>query len=204
MNTLEKINNICAVNHSSKPADSSPKLDLERLVRQPRHSPATYGAVAARTLVGALIAEPKADDSSLWMDVDGAIVPVQVAASCLLRVQAGDWVHAVLASDEVWVLSVLKRSTSGRDAVHELDFGESELHISAKKIRMSADQHLHINAPLLTQTAKNRQSQIEGTDSAHVGNCIVHADSHMSLHARSAMVTAASLLKVDAAQIHMG
>jgi hypothetical protein len=145
-----------------------------------------------------------ADDAGLWMNVDGVVVPAQVAESCLLRVQAGDWVHAVLADGLVWVLSVLKKHSVGNAAVRQLDFGESELHISAKKICLSADHHIDIHAPLLTQVAKNRQSHIDGTDSSRVGNSIVHADGHLSLHARSAMVTAASLLKVDAAQIHMG
>lgn len=204
MNTLKKISHISAVNHSPKHVDSSSTIDLERLVRQPRHSSANHGAVAARMFVGVLIPDSGLGDSCLRINVDGEILPVQVAASCLLKVHAGDWVHAVLARDEVWVLSVLTRAEAGNDAVHELDFGGSELHISANKIRISAVQHLDMRAPLLTQHAQNRQSQIDGTDSAHVGNSLVHADSHLSLHARSAMVTAASLLKVDAAQIHMG
>jgi len=204
MNSLEKTYSACAPGRSPTPAPSSPELDLKRLVMQPKHPTSTLGTLDARVLVGTLVEIQDADATGLWMDVGGEQIPAQVAASCLLRVEAGDWVHAVLAGGVIWVLSILKKNSASSPAVRHLDLGEAELHVSAKTIRMRADQQIGLHAPLLTQVATNRQSHIDGTDSARVGNSIVHAKSHLSLHARSAMVTAASLLKVDAAQIHMG
>jgi len=204
MKAVEKMQPACALAALPTPVDSDCALDLARMVRQPRHAVPPQSAVSARMLVGALRRGEDADAPCLCMDVDGQLTPVQVADSCLVQAQAGDWVHAVLACGVVWVLSVLKKHPAHRSAVRALNFGEAELHISAKKIRIAADQQLDLQAEFLTQSAQNRQSHIDGTDSAHVGNSIVHADSHLSLHARSAMVTAASLLKVDAAQIHMG
>lgn len=204
MNALKEMSIDAASSHLATPPRTASALDLERLVRQPRNMLPNQSALTAQLLVGALKAYPDSDHSCLSMDVNGELVPVQVADSCLLRVEVGDLVHAVQADGVVWVLSVLKKNASNAGDVRQLDFGESELHISAQKICMAAGQRIDIHAPLLTQTAKNRQSHVEGTDSARVGNSIVHAESHLSLHARSAMVTAASLLKVDAAQIHMG
>lgn len=204
MTTAEKASAVSVLSHLAMSHDAGSALDLERMVRRPRNSQPTNSAVTARMLVGAMMASQDTGQTSLCMDVDGELVAVQVAESCLLRVEVGDWVHAVLADGVVWVLAVLKKHALHASGVRQLDFGESELHISAQKICMTADKQIGIHAPLLTQAAKNRQSQIEGTDSARVGNSIIHADSHLSLHARSAMVTAASLLKVDAAQIHMG
>jgi hypothetical protein len=204
MNKLEKINSTFALGRTENLTQSSTELDLEQLVRQPKHPASTHGALDARVLVGKLLAWQNSDDTDLFMDVGGEKVSAQVAASCLLRVEAGDWVHAILADGVIWVLSVLKKHSASSPSVRHLDLGDAELHVSAKTIRLHADQQIAIQAPLLTQAATNRQSHIDGTDSARVGNSIVHAESHLSLHARSAMVTAASLLKVDAAQIHMG
>jgi len=204
MSSLETTNSACTPGRMPAPAPSSPEQDLKRLVMQPKHPAPTLGTLDARVLVGTLVKTQDADGTGFWMDVGGEQLPVQVAASCLLRVEAGDWVHAVLAGGVIWVLSILKKHSTSNPAVSHLDVGEAELHVSAKTIRLHADQQIGLCAPLLTQAATNRQSHIDGTDSARVGNSIVHAQSHLSLHARSAMVTAASLLKVDAAQIHMG
>lgn len=204
MNTLKKNNSTCAQSRSPTPAQSSPEQDLKRLVMQPKHPASIPGTLDARLLVGTLGETLDTDGTSLWMDVGGEQVPAEVAASCLLRVEAGDWVHAVLVGASVWVLSVLKKHPASNSAVRHLDVGDAELHVSAKTMHLNANQQIGLHAPLLTQAATNRQSQIDGTDSARVGNSIVHAQSHFSLHARSAMVTAASLLKIDASQIHMG
>jgi hypothetical protein len=204
MISSEKTNSGCVPACTLTPAPSSPELDLKRLVMQPKHPSSTLGTLDARVLVGTLLEIQNTDGTGLWMDVGGEQVPAQAAASCLLRVEAGDWVHAVLAGGVIWVLSILKKNSANSPAVRHLDVGEAELLVSAKTIRLHADQEIGLHAPLLTQAATNRQSHIAATDSARVGNSIVHAKSHLSLHARSAMVTAASLLKVDAAQIHMG
>lgn len=204
MKAMKEMSIDAAASHLATSPRTASALDLERLVRQPRNMLSNQSALTAQLLVGALKGCPDSDHSCLSMDVNGELVPVQVADSCLLRVEVGDLVHAVLADGMLWVLAVLKKHAPQAEAIRQLDFGELELHISAKKICMTACQQIDIHAPLLTQVAKNRQSHIDGTDAARVGNSIVHADGHLSLHGRSAMVTAASLLKVDAAQIHMG
>lgn len=204
MKNVEKVSTVSALSYAVTSTNTTSELELKRLVQQPRSMLPDQSTVTAQHLVGLLKAHPDTDRSSLCMDVNGESLPIRVAHSCLLRVEVGDWVQAVLADGMVWVLAVLTKHAPQAGALRQIDFGDSELHITAKKISMTATQQVDIHAPLLTQAAKNRQSHIDGTDSARVGNNIVHADGHLSMHARSAMVTAASLLKIDAAQIHMG
>jgi Protein of unknown function (DUF3540) len=191
----------CNSTHGALENSNQSALDLKRLVQLPRSLAATQGATSAQMVVGHVLVHP---DDSLWMDVDGGLWPVQVADSCLWQVQSGDWVCAVLANQTAWVMSVLQQQPPHNSAIRHLNLGDAELHISAKKICMTAQQHIDIQAPQLSQIAGNRQSTVHGTDSTRVSNSVLYADSHLSLHAKSAMVTAESLLKVDAAQIHMG
>jgi hypothetical protein len=204
MTFLNSSQNLVSMCTSNTTHSSESELDLARLVRQSKNFGFHQSASEARVLVGRLLADHVHEKNILYLSVDGQLYPVQVAVSCLMQVDAGDWVHAVYSDETVWVLSVLKKNDSSKVALQRLNFGEAELEICARKISIKADLQMDLQAPLIAQKAKNRKSHIEATDNTRVGNSLVHADGHMSLHARSAMVTAESLLKIDAAQIHMG
>ena len=132
----------------------------------------------------------------------GELQEVRRADSCLMALQAGDLVQAVSAQGLIWVLAILQSTQVREEWV--MNFGDRALRMSASRIELETSGQMSLRAQVLKQFSVDRHSRVENTDSIHAGNSLQHTERHMGLHAKSAMITASSLLKVDAAQIHMG
>lgn len=151
-----------------------------------------------------------APDGACWVDAEpGDVLLTRVAVSCIVKPQTGDLVQLYRTSNGCWVLAILERRDDGKDV--ELDFGASSVLLQAHDVRLEARDrltleaaHLASRAAVVTQAAAERQTHVSGTDSTHAGNAFVHAERHLGLHAKSAIVKSESLLKIDAGQIHMG
>ncbi|WP_231935922.1 MULTISPECIES: DUF3540 domain-containing protein [Burkholderia] len=149
-------------------------------------------------------------DGAWWIVTEsGEPVLASVAVSCIVKPQPDDLVQLYRASGRCWVLAILERRVEARDIA--LDFGSAHVQLHAHDIEVQARDRLHLEsahlasrASVVTQAAAERHANVSGTDTVHAGNSFVHADRHMSLHAKSACVKSESLLKMDAGQIHMG
>lgn len=149
-------------------------------------------------------------DDAWWVVVEsGERVRATVAVSCLVKPKPDDLVHLYRMPGRCWVLAILERHGESRDVA--LDFGSASVRLHAQDVEVHARDRVHIEAAhlesrasVVTQTAKERHAHVSGTDATHAGNAFVHAERHMSLHAKSAVVKSESLLKMDAGQIHMG
>ncbi|UEP23065.1 DUF3540 domain-containing protein [Burkholderia ambifaria] len=139
------------------------------------------------------------------------------AVSCVVAPQAGDLVQICREGERCWVLAVLERDAAGDEANGRttdevtLDFGGAHVALRARDVRIEARDRLTLEAAQLasraqvvTQAAAERQTHVRGTDATHAGSTLVHIEGHLAMHAKSAVVTAASLMKFDAGQIHMG
>jgi hypothetical protein len=139
----------------------------------------------------------------------GELVRARVAVSCLVRPLRGDLVQLSAHPAGSWVTAILERAAATQDL--SLDFGNASVVLKARDLQLEAGDclrlqaaHLENRANAVTTAAAERYASISGTDATHAGNTLLHTERHMGLHARSATITAESLLKVDAAQIHMG
>jgi hypothetical protein len=139
----------------------------------------------------------------------GGVYPVKIALSCLIQPQAGDLVQILQTHAQCWVLSVLERETPQQAL--QLDFGIHAVNINAQQMTFNVAGQLQFSAEeikaeanVLIQNAADRQSHITGTDSTYAGSVVLKAERHLGIHAGMANLKAKSLLKIDAAQIHMG
>ncbi len=151
-----------------------------------------------------------AADGAWWVALaPGGRLSARTAISCVVKPRCGDLVQLYHTPAGNWILAILERREGGCDLV--LDFGEASVRLQAHDVRMQARDRLTLEAArfasraeVVTQAAGERHACVSGTDATHAGNTFVHTERHMGLHANSAVVTSASLLKVDAGQIHMG
>ncbi|AOJ83237.1 MULTISPECIES: DUF3540 domain-containing protein [Burkholderia] len=147
----------------------------------------------------------------------GVVLRARKAVSCVVAPEPGDLVQICREGEHCWVLAVLERGAAGGEKRGEknrevlLDFGDAHVALRARDVRVEARDRLSLEAAQLasraqvvTQAAAERQTHVSGTDATHAGSTVVHTERHMAMHAKSAVVTAASLLKIDAGQIHMG
>ena len=142
-------------------------------------------------------------------DSHGDFYPVKAALSCLIQPQAGDLVQVLQTQAQCWVLAVLERDTPQQAL--QLDFGTQAVSINAQQVSFNVAEQLQFKAEeiraeanVLIQAAADRQSHISGTDTTYAGSVALKAERHLGIHAGMANLKAKSLLKIDAAQIHMG
>jgi hypothetical protein len=124
----------------------------------------------------------------------GGRLRARVAASCLLQPQAGDLVQLLQSQQRCWILQVLERADA--NAPYRLDVGHAELQLHAAV--------LHLQADSLQETALRKQSDIQGWSSTRAAFVELRAERQLNLFGGVAMLAGEALLKVDAAQIHMG
>ncbi|MGC0154640.1 DUF3540 domain-containing protein [Chromobacterium vaccinii] len=132
----------------------------------------------------------------------------RTAYSCLIRPRQGDLVQLATAGENCWVLAILERPQAAD--VCELELGQASVRLHAGNLQLSVDGELRLDgrqlssqAQSIATAAQERQTHISGTDAAHSGSLLLHVDRHMGLHANSAALSSASLLKLDAGQIHI-
>ena len=63
---------------------------------------------------------------------------------------------------------------------------------------------LETNAKRISQWAEQVHRTVEGTERLRAGQIDIGARKTLKMHAKNALVTALSLVKVDGKQIHMG
>jgi hypothetical protein len=195
----------CEFNTSTRseifePSAMTPAQDFEKIVRQ-KKIPSQNASAEARMLVGTLVLCSQNRDFLMANEL-GELKAVRRADSCLFDLQAGDLVQAVSAQGLIWVLAILQSTQVREEWV--MNFGDRAMRMSANSIELETSGQMSLRAQVLKQFSVDRHSRIKNTDSIHAGNSLQHTERHMGLHAKSAMITASSLLKVDAAQIHMG
>jgi len=189
-------------------AEAHPADELHRLVRLKNHASAQRSAVSV-TLIGVLMADETQRTSFVLPDMYGHLVEARLAASCLIQAQEGDLVQAVVTHKGAWILNVLERAKPDTPLV--MDFAAQTLQVHAQQLDVHTtsklaltSKHLDMRASVMTQTADSRHSQVRGADSTRAGHSVMYTQGHLGMHAQSAVLTTDALLKIDAAQIHMG
>ncbi|AGK49990.1 hypothetical protein BTI_5356 [Burkholderia thailandensis MSMB121] len=183
----------------------------------PARESAPPANAAATTALARIDGERTAADEWRVALRPGVVLRAKKAVSCVVAPRAGDLVQICREGERCWVLAVLERggaSDEANDRTNDevtLDFGDAHVALRARDVRVEARDRLSLEAAQLasraqvvTQAAAERQTHVSGTDATHAGSTVVHTERHMAMHAKSAAVTAASLLKIDAGQIHMG
>lgn len=183
------------------PAESDPVLRALR-VAAPTPRP------SQEWLPARVCAQGEGDGEWLVRLPTGALRQARAAFSCLVRPQRGDLVQLAASEEGCWVLAVLERPQPG--GVCRLELGAASVQLHAAELHLCADGELSLNgqqlnsrAQAIATAAQERQTHIGGTDAAHCGSLLLHADRHMGLHAKSTALSSASLLKLDAGQIHV-
>lgn len=186
------------------------QLDLQRLMQQgPQAAAQQHAARAAQVWVAILSHDRSSQGLIQVQDLAGLWRPVHRAHSCLVPPQPGDLVQLVQTETHCWVVAVLLSAHPEQGLVVDakgqtLTLQAQNLHLrAADTLQQEADTSTS-SARLCTQTSEERQTRVHGTDSTRACNILTHVQRHHSVHAGSATLTASSLLKVDAAQIHMG
>ena len=171
--------------------------------------------------------------SDIVTELDGRHVSARRAATCLLQPNVGDevWV-ARLGDGRTYVLSILERSdTSSAELSIE---GDISLEAPSGRLRMVASEGLEMVSPSavsittrrfelvargprllvagaletvaerFVEQAKRAYRTIDDIEQVRVGQLDMSAKGTLRMHAKNALVTAMSLVKVDGKQIHMG
>ena len=171
--------------------------------------------------------------SDIVTEVGGRHVSARRAATCLLQPNVGDevWV-ARLGDGRTYVLSILERSdTSSAELSIE---GDISLEAPSGRLRMVASEGLEMVSPSavsittrrfelvasgarllvagaletvaerFVEQAKRAYRTIDDIEQVRVGQLDMSAKDTLRMHAKNALVTAMSLVKVDGKQIHMG
>ena len=125
---------------------------------------------------------------------DGSCLQASKAASCPLQPQAGDLVQLLVCQAQAWIVHVLERHDPLAPSVLELGAGTVQLQAG----------ELHLQADTLRETALRKQSDIQGWSTTRAAFVDVHAERQLNLFGNTTTLLADALLKVDAAQIHMG
>jgi hypothetical protein len=118
-------------------------------------------------------------------------------------------VQLVQAESQCWVLAVLVSARADEGVVLDaagraLTVQAQDLHLQASRALVQESVTSTQRSRMTIQTCQERQTRVQGTDAHRAGSVLTHVERHHSVHAESATLTATSLLKVDAAQIHMG
>ncbi|WP_019103638.1 DUF3540 domain-containing protein [Chromobacterium haemolyticum] len=139
----------------------------------------------------------------------GAALDARIAFSCQPRPQRGDLVQLAASDEGCWVLAILERGEPMTYCV--LDFGAASVQVHAGELHLLAEgelslqgRQLNSQAEQIGTRAQERQTHISGSDLAQCGSRLLQVERHLGLHAASTALSSASLLKLDAGQIHLG
>jgi hypothetical protein len=189
---------------------SSAERDLQRLMQRPHAAPPGHiSTQAAQVWVATLYNCDTSQGELQAQDPSGAWLTVLRAHSCLVAPQPGDLVQVVQAGEQCWAVNVLVSATPDQGLVldangQKLTLAAQDLHLRATG-RLSQEADIRASsARLCIDTIQERQTRVHGTDTLRAQHAMTHVERHHSVHAGSATLTAGSLLKIDAAQIHMG
>lgn len=142
-------------------------------------------------------------NSVLTLKIIDRYVPVSASASCLIEIDEGDLVKVISAENKYYVLAVLEKNQNAKNTIH-LNFKNLQLEISSNKINFNVKESFFINAESIINKAHYRINEIKFNDRSNIGNSLNNVSGIYSFHSKSTLFTSQLLMKIDAAQIHMG
>lgn len=173
-------------------------------------------------------------EDGLLLELAGTVRPGRVALSCLVQPEPGDLALIARTRQGLFVLALLERAGEaptrlalGPDAevtAGTLRFTAETLHVQARIGRILLEELTHIGRTvtahankirfigdtletladrLLTQVRRSFRFVSE-TEQLRAGDIDHRAEQTLTLRGQTAFVTADTLVKVDADQIHMG
>jgi len=173
-------------------------------------------------------------EDGLLLELGGTVRPGRVALSCLVQPEPGDLALIARTRQGLFVLALLERAGEaptrlalGPDAevaAGTLRFTAETLHVQARIGHMLLEELTHIGRTvtahanklrfigdtletladrLLTQVRRSFRFVSE-TEQVRAGDIDHRAEQTLTVRGRTAFVTADTLVKVDADQIHMG
>lgn len=191
------------VEHVNGCADMDPsRVILERIIKE---SDALNDA--PELAVGVLVLDGEFLKIRLKNQVE--LRQFSLAASCLLKPNAGDLVSCLCLGKNIWVQHILSRTGELIEA--PLSIKDGHVSIEARCISISADTDLKLSADVLTQRTRttreqcgDRYSDVTGMRMESSKNLMVRVAKHANVKADSLTQVAVSLMKLDGSQIHMG
>ncbi len=173
-------------------------------------------------------------EDGLLLELGGTVRPGRVALSCLVQPEPGDLALIARTRQGMFVLALLERAGEaptrlalgptaevtagtlrlsadtfhlqarvGRVLLEELTHIGRAVTAHANKIRFIGDTLETLADRLLTQVRRSFRFVTE-TEQLRAGDIDQRAEQTLTLRGRTAFVTAETLVKVDADQIHMG
>lgn len=195
---------------SSQPdGDPNAGNELRRIIQANAESLSFATSMQAGQMTIGHIRHGDAANAEWVVDVMDATMRAKLAPSCLIRPEPGDLVQVFVMGSRCWLLAVLERNDPSCELV--IDMGDACLQLRARQLHIVASDELAMRArsysnraEVIVQTASERQTHIGGTDATHAGCSMQYVERHIGMHAKNVVVTGSALLKMDAAQIHMG
>ncbi|MBW8717366.1 MAG: DUF3540 domain-containing protein [Variovorax paradoxus] len=135
----------------------------------------------------------QADDAVSRIDTSGAL---SIESPGDVRLRSGGELQMHAAQ---WKL----QAASGQCRVDDLHFTGQALDATVGRLRLVGRVFESV-ADRIVQMARNALRVVDETEQVRVGHLDCEAGGTARLHARHTVVTASELVKVDAAQIHMG
>ncbi|MHC9060931.1 DUF3540 domain-containing protein [Pantoea sp. y20] len=147
---------------------------------------------------------------------------LQTAITCLIELQEGDRVRAMVDQDKVYVTDILQRRQS---SVLNIDCGERELSISAACLTLNGGRQVLIKAEDITLRSKlshwvaecmhqiskrwfvkadNAWRKIKYVEDVEARNISYQAEEVLSVKGKLTAISGSTVVKVDGSQIHMG
>ncbi|WP_167387605.1 DUF3540 domain-containing protein [Paraburkholderia susongensis] len=160
-------------------------------------------------VIGRLASATSSTDAWL-IELDDALrLPARKAVSCLIAPAQGDLVQATVHGSTCWITAVLERGTqAGAELL--IDTANQTLTIRAQAFRVRAEEEIayigdsvKVKSLTLREEVEHRTSVVHGTSSTCARSVNIEALSHLALHAPMTTLTADSLVKVDAPQVHI-
>jgi hypothetical protein len=186
------------------------KSDFLELIRRPASSRLVDNAPnSPRIAVGRLTSTTSSTDTWL-IELDGAQhLPARRAVSCLIAPAEGDLVQATVHGSICWITAVLERVTQdGAELL--IDTPNQPLTIRAQSFRVTVEEEISysgdsvkVKSLTLREEVEHRTSMVRGTSSSCARSVNIEALSHLALHGPMTTLTADSLVKVDAPQVHI-
>lgn len=137
------------------------------------------------------------------LNAQGERLRARQAFDCLVVPQAQDKVHCINIDNSVWILHVLERPDADATTVLRTP-GTGRTRLECEALTVQASQTLQWQAQTLLESAVQRTTVVKGHHHIAAGSLSAHIDNHLSLSGEVATLNATALIKMDAAQIHMG
>ncbi len=134
---------------------------------------------------------------------DGERLQARRAFDCLLVPRPQDRIHGIRAGHDTWILHILERQDRAAETLLRPP-GAARVRIECESLLLQAHQSLHLQADALMESAVAKTTVVKTHHSIDAGSLGVHVDNHLSLKGELATLNASALIKMDAAQIHMG